>query len=135
MRVKRWLSLAVVLPLLLAMRDPFQPVVDRCRIAQLTQWRYQGVVSSQMRQIGILRDAAGSWHRVKPKTILSGGWQVMRLTEQELLIATGGGCEPANWRWLREGVKDEAMESVAADNIGATDPPVGKESSRVADGG
>lgn len=37
---KRWIFLWLPLSLLAAERDPFQPVEDPCRTAQLSQWRY-----------------------------------------------------------------------------------------------
>ncbi len=43
MRVKRWLLAGIALCLLTGMRDPFKPEV--CRISELSQWRYQGIVS------------------------------------------------------------------------------------------
>ena len=36
---KRWALLWLPLSLLAAERDPFQPVEDPCRTAQLSQWR------------------------------------------------------------------------------------------------
>ncbi|VFZ36745.1 type IV pilus biogenesis protein PilP [Klebsiella pneumoniae] len=41
---KRWIFLWLPLSLLAAERDPFQPVEDPCRTAQLSQWRYGGAV-------------------------------------------------------------------------------------------
>ena len=39
---KCWVLLWLPLSLLAAERDPFQPVEDPCRAAQLSQWRYGG---------------------------------------------------------------------------------------------
>ena len=39
---KCWVLLWLPLSLLAAERDPFQPVEDPCRTAQLSQWRYGG---------------------------------------------------------------------------------------------
>lgn len=44
MMAKRWLLAGVALWLLTGMRDPFKPPEDLCRISELTQWRYQGMV-------------------------------------------------------------------------------------------
>lgn len=44
MRVKRWLLAGIALCLLTGMRDPFKPPEDLCRISELSQWRYQGMV-------------------------------------------------------------------------------------------
>ncbi|RCI93736.1 DUF2531 family protein, partial [Klebsiella pneumoniae] len=44
---KRWIFLWLPLSLLAAERDPFQPVEDPCRTAQLSQWRYGGAVGDE----------------------------------------------------------------------------------------
>lgn len=119
MSAKHRLILVLALPLLLAMRDPFQPPEDPCRIAQLPLWRYHGVIASQARQIGLLRDAAGGWRRVKPESQLPEGWKILQFTEQEMLITTGAGCDPARWRWQRESQKNEVRDSDVADGAAA----------------
>lgn len=43
---KCWVLLWLPLSLLAAERDPFQPVEDPCRAAQLSQWRY-GVMAAR----------------------------------------------------------------------------------------
>lgn len=134
MTVKRIAGIIAVLPLLLAMRDPFQPVEDRCQIAMLGQWRYQGMVSSPERQTGLLRDASGRWHRVAQGTTLLTGWQVTEITVGELRVMTGSGCEPAYWRWMRKGIKNETMDSFTAARPVVVDMPGGKESHGIADG-
>lgn len=98
--------LVLALPLLLGMRDPFRPPEDPCAVAALSRWHYHGVIVSQGRQIGLLRDSdGGGWLRVQASTQLPGGGQVLQLTEQELLTATGSGCDPTHQRWPREGLK------------------------------
>lgn len=42
MKVSRGVLLCFCLLTLTGMRDPFRPPEDRCRIAELSQWRYQG---------------------------------------------------------------------------------------------
>ncbi|EAX1616219.1 DUF2531 family protein, partial [Salmonella enterica] len=44
MKVSRGVLLCFCLLTLTGMRDPFRPPEDRCRIAELSQWRYQGAV-------------------------------------------------------------------------------------------
>lgn len=48
---KRWIFLWLPLSLLAAERDPFQPVEDPCRTAQLSQWRYGGAVGDDIEWI------------------------------------------------------------------------------------
>ncbi|MDI5754449.1 DUF2531 family protein, partial [Salmonella enterica subsp. enterica serovar Montevideo] len=38
---------------------------DRCRIAELSQWRYQGAVRKGERWTGILKDSQQKWRRVE----------------------------------------------------------------------
>ncbi|TNK24468.1 DUF2531 family protein [Escherichia coli] len=56
MRVKRWLLAGIALCLLTGMRDPFKPPEDLCRISELSQWRYQGMVGRGERINGRLLD-------------------------------------------------------------------------------
>ena len=56
MRVKRWLLAGIALCLLTGMRDPFKPPEDLCRISELSQWRYQGMVGRGEHIIGGNRD-------------------------------------------------------------------------------
>ena len=56
MRVKRWLLAGITLCLLTGMRDPFKPPEDLCRISELSQWRYQGMVGRGERIIGVIKD-------------------------------------------------------------------------------
>ena len=51
MRVKRWLLAGIALCLLTGMRDPFKPPEDLCRISELSQWRYQGMVGRGERRV------------------------------------------------------------------------------------
>lgn len=55
MRVKRWLLAGIALCLLTGMRDPFKPPEDLCRISELSQWRYQGMVGRGERIIGVIK--------------------------------------------------------------------------------
>ena len=118
MRRKGWCLLLFPLPLLAAERDPFQPPVDSCRTAQLNQWRYGGAIGDPRELIGILQDSAG--------------WRVTLLTSEKMAISTGAGCEPAQWVWLRKGIKNDAMDKPAV-STPADDGRRGKKgSSRVA---
>ncbi len=47
MRVKRWLLAGIACVFLTGMRDPFKPPEDLCRISELSQWRYQGMVGAR----------------------------------------------------------------------------------------
>ena len=61
MRVKRWLLAGIALCLLTGMRDPFKPPEDLCRISELSQWRYQGMVGRGERIIGVIKDGQKKW--------------------------------------------------------------------------
>lgn len=65
MRVKRWLLAGIALCLLTGMRDPFKPPEDLCRISELSQWRYQGMVGRGERIIGVIKDGQKKWRRVQ----------------------------------------------------------------------
>jgi len=104
-------ALLLALPLLLGMRDPFQPLPDRCQTAALTQWRYQGFITVNGQRRGVLRSPEGRWHRVAAGESLPPGWRVVSLTEQTLQVATAADCEPAQWQWQRQGAKDEKVDS------------------------
>lgn len=134
MNLKCRLFIALMLPVLLGARDPFQPPEDRCVIAKLPLWHYHGVIASQGRQIGLLRDAAGGWRRVRPETQLPGGWQVLQLNEQELLITTGSGCVPGRWRWPREGLKHETKDTFTGNSIDSVTLSGSQTTSGIADG-
>ncbi|HCI6430484.1 HofP DNA utilization family protein [Klebsiella quasipneumoniae] len=111
---KRWVLLWLPLSLLAAERDPFQPVEDPCRAAQLSQWRYGGAAGDGAGWTGFLQDGSGTWRRVRLDEQLPTGWRVSRLTVGELEIVTPPGCEPPAWRWQREGKQNDAMDKPAA---------------------
>ncbi|EHQ8968845.1 HofP DNA utilization family protein [Escherichia coli] len=68
MRVKRWLLAGIALCLLTGMRDPFKPPEDLCRISELSQWRYQGMVGQ-----GDTNEAMDSRTTVDADTRRTGG--------------------------------------------------------------
>ena len=70
MRVKRWLLAGIALCLLTGMRDPFKPPEDLCRISELSQWRYQGIVGRGERIIGVIKDGQKKWRRVQQNDVL-----------------------------------------------------------------
>ena len=130
---KWWYLLLFSLPLQADERDPFQPAIDSCRTGQLSQWRYGGAIGDSRGFIGILQDSAGKWRRVRADETLPTNWRVTLLTAKEMVIATGPGCEPAQWTWLREGVKHDAMDKPVV-SAAAPDGAGGKKrSTRVAD--
>lgn len=104
-------ALLLALPLLLGMRDPFQPLPDRCQTTALAQWRYQGFITVNGQRRGILHNPEGGWHRAVAGESLPTGWRVVLVTEQTLQVATAAGCEPALWQWQRQGDKDEKVDS------------------------
>ncbi|HBR1428785.1 TPA: HofP DNA utilization family protein [Klebsiella quasipneumoniae subsp. similipneumoniae] len=110
---KCWVLLWLPLSLLAAERDPFQPVEDPCRAAQLSQWRYGGAAGDGTGWMGFLQDGSGTWRRVRLDDQLPTGWRVNRLTDSELDIVTPPGCEPPAWRWQRKGKQDDAMDKPA----------------------
>ncbi|WP_256350228.1 HofP DNA utilization family protein [Enterobacter sp. ENT03] len=109
MIVKRWMLAVMTFTCLTGMRDPFLPQPDVCQTAQLTQWRYQGFVAVKGSVRGILRDGSGKWHRATTGDLLSPGWRVGNITDQEMQIFTAAGCEPPQWRWTRQGDQHETM--------------------------
>ena len=61
MMVERWLLACVSVLILTGMRNPFLPPEDRCQIAELSAWRYQGILSQGARPIGIVQDSQKKW--------------------------------------------------------------------------
>lgn len=55
---KCWILLWLPLSLLAAGRDPFLPVEDPCRTAQLSQWRYGGAAGDGAGWTGFCRTEA-----------------------------------------------------------------------------
>jgi len=101
------------------MRDPFAPVVDPCRTAQLSLWRYQGVTQSTQRQIGIMQNGEKKWLRIEVGGRLNAGWRVSEITHEHLAIDVGEGCEPRYWQWKREGTHDDKKDE-SANAVGRT---------------
>lgn len=89
MKVSRSVLLCFCLLMLTGMRDPFRPPEDRCRIAELSQWRYQGAVRKGERWTGILKDSQQKWRRVEEGQTLENGWTIVRLTAEALTLTTG----------------------------------------------
>lgn len=106
MRHNPRLLLYLIIPLICAMRDPFEPVTDSCQTAQLSLWRYRGMVQSGERWIGIMQNGEGKWHRVEQGKRLSTGWMVNEVAHDHLTIDAGAGCEPRRWQWKREGTQN-----------------------------
>lgn len=119
MRSRRIRWLLISLPLLLGMRDPFQPPPSNCPNGKTGEWRYSGVVSGK-RPLGIVRDANGRWLRVRDGETLPTGWRVLAFNEKELVIDTLAACEPQHWRWPREGTtKNENRDRRAITDLHA----------------
>lgn len=89
MKASRGVLLCFCLLTLTGMRDPFRPPEDRCRIAELSQWRYQGAVRKGERWTGILKDSQQKWRRVEEGQTLENGWTIVRLTAEALTLTTG----------------------------------------------
>lgn len=104
MRVK--CGVLLLLPLLLGLRDPFQAPESRCPTAALRQWRYVGVVLGKV-PVAIVRDERSRWLRLRYGDTLAQGGRVAALDEKELVIDMPGTCEPAQWRWQRQGTKQD----------------------------
>lgn len=135
MRVKRWLLVGIALCLLTGMRDPFKPPEDLCRVSELTQWRYQGMVGRGERVIGVIKDGQKKWRRVEQNDVLENGWTILQLTPETLTLGTGKNCEPPQWLWQRQGDKNEAMDSRATADNHDTHRTGGKAAKSHADGG
>ncbi|MFV0261897.1 MAG: HofP DNA utilization family protein [Kluyvera sp.] len=118
MNRKRSLALIALLPLLCGMHDPFMPVDDPCHSAQLTLWRYRGLVEAGERMIAIVQRDDNQWQRVDNDTVLITGWRVIAITPETLTVAVGTGCEPQRWQWKREGTtqneKDKSADTAAS---------------------
>ncbi|AGR60750.1 TPA: DUF2531 family protein [Salmonella bongori] len=117
MKANRSVLVCVCLLTLTGMRDPFRPPEDRCRMAELPQWRYQGVVRKEARWIGILQDSQQKWRRVEEGQTLENGWTIVRLTAHALTLTMGEKCAPPQWQWLRQGKSNEAMDSSNTDGL------------------
>ena len=121
MTVERWLLACMSVLMLTGMRNPFLPPVDRCQIAELSTWRFQGMVSQGTRPIGIVQDSQKKWRRVKPNDVLKNGWTITQITAQNITLDTEKNCEPPRWQWQRQGAVNEAMESVDSNSAGGRD--------------
>ncbi|MBO1916665.1 DUF2531 family protein [Providencia rettgeri] len=89
-------------------RDPFKPPEDLCRISELSQWRYQGMVVGRGGIIGVIngqKNGDGC-----SKTMLE-KLDNLQLTPDVLTLGTGTNCEPPQWLWQRQGDTNEAMDS------------------------
>ena len=109
----RWLL--ICLPMLLGMRDPFQPPQLNCPGGASDTWRYAGMVSGEM-PLGIVRDDNARWLRVRPGEPMPTGWQVVALNEKEIVIDTLAACEPQRRRWPREGTTPNEKRDIHAVN-------------------
>ena len=112
MTVERWLLACMSVLMLTGMRNPFLPPEDRCQIAEMSTWRFQGMVSQGTRPIGIVQDSQKKWRRVKPNDVLKNGWTITQITAQNITLDTEKNCEPPRWQWQRQGAVNEAMDSV-----------------------
>lgn len=112
--------MALSLLMLTGMRDPFRQPEDRCHGAELTQWRYQGMVSRGERNIGLLQDGQHRWRRVEQHEVLDNGWTISQLTALTLTVNTGEECDPPQWQWQRQGEVNEAMDIDGIDRHPAT---------------
>lgn len=130
MRVK--CGVLLLLPLLLGLRDPFQPPESRCPDATLRQWRYVGVVLGAV-PVAIVRDETSRWLRLRRGDTLAQGGRVAALNEKELVIDMPGTCEPSQWRWQRQGTKQDENRDrgITADG----QPDAGREASTGEPGG
>lgn len=130
MRVK--CGMLLLLPLLLGLRDPFQAPESRCPDATLRQWRYVGVVLGAV-PVAIVRDETSRWLRLRRGDTLAQGGRVAALNEKELVIDMPGTCEPSQWRWQRQGTKQDENRDrgITADG----QPGAGREASTGEPGG
>ena len=116
MTVERWLLACMSVLMLTGMRNPFLPPEDRCQIAELSTWRFQGMVSQGTRPIGIVQDSQKKWRRAKPNDVLKNGWTITQITAQNITLGTEKNCEPPRWQWQRQGAVNEAKDGVDSDN-------------------
>ncbi len=112
-------ALMLFLPLLLGMRDPFLPVDDPCRIAQLSQLQYAGSVDSGQRQIAFLRDEKGKWRRIQREDLLMTGWRITEITAESLTMETGEACEPSQWRIIKGEIEHDKKDKPAGADTAA----------------
>ncbi|WP_437432801.1 HofP DNA utilization family protein [Yokenella regensburgei] len=97
----------LMLPLILGMRDPFQPVPDRCLFSQQSLWQLQGAVTINGQSVGLVRDPTGRWHRLREGDRLFANWRVVRLNKEEAILENGDGCSPDRWHLKREGTQND----------------------------
>ncbi|MFP7261464.1 HofP DNA utilization family protein [Citrobacter portucalensis] len=121
MTVERWLLACMSVLMLTGMRNPFLPPEDRCQIAELSTWRFQGMVSQGTRPIGIVQDSQKKWRRVKPNDVLKNGWTITQITAQNITLGTEKNCEPPRRQWQRQGAVNEAMDSVDSNSADGRD--------------
>ena len=86
--VERWLLACVSVLILTGMRNPFLPPEDRCQIAELSAWRYQGILSQGARPIGIVQDSQKKWRRIERNDLLKNGWTITQITAQSAAVGT-----------------------------------------------
>ena len=104
------LLLYLFIPLICGMRDPFVPVIDACQTAQLSLWHFRGVMQSAERWIAMLQSTENKWHRIEQGKRLDTGWRVSGITQGNLTVDVGPGCEPRYWQWKREGTHDDKKD-------------------------
>lgn len=105
------MAIVLSLPLLTAMRDPFQPPEDPCMSALLPQWRYQGYVGNGTHNIGIVQNPTGKWLRLSVGQRLPMNGKVARLEPDYLDIDSGAECHPPFRMWYQKGTKNDAMDT------------------------
>ncbi|MFK3663020.1 HofP DNA utilization family protein [Scandinavium sp. NPDC088450] len=106
--------LLVFIPGLLGMRDPFQIPEDKCSVSQLAMWHYRGMADFGGLVTGIVQDAEGKWHRLRPGQQLENRWTVSGITLEQIDLTLNAECEPSQWRWVKEGTNHDSKDTARA---------------------
>ncbi|MRS17115.1 DUF2531 family protein [Enterobacteriaceae bacterium RIT691] len=109
-------ALLLILPWALGMRDPFLPPEDTCSVSQLELWHYRGWVKSGDQFFGLTVDPSGQWRRVKQGESIGTNWTVTAIEPQQMVLTLGAQCNPSQWRWIKEGKKNESKDASVVDN-------------------
>ena len=125
--------LLLLIPCVLGMRDPFEPPEDRCSVAQLTSWHYRGWISNGEKITGIVLDPSGKWLRINEGQKPGTQWTVSAISAGQMDITLSAGCEPRQWRWIKEGAKNESKDNATAH--AADNQRQGEGTASLADGG
>ncbi|WP_411904977.1 HofP DNA utilization family protein [Salmonella enterica] len=92
---------------------------ERSRVGGRAEGWCEGGGRKGGRWKGILRDSQQKGGRGEEWQTMENGWTIVRLAAETLTLTTGKNCAPPQWRWLRQGAANEAMDSHNTDSLEA----------------